>query len=65
MVFDESKASPLKQFALQDVRETVSDAHLKLISMVTDLSDEDLKIVYPLVERLIGGQGVRGQCSET
>lgn len=55
MAFDESKASPLKQFALQDVRETVSGEHLKLISMVTDLSDEDLMIVFPLVERLIGG----------
>jgi hypothetical protein len=63
MAFDESKASPLKQFALQDVRETVSDAHLRLVSMVTDLSDEDLLIVHALVEQL--NRRERRQCSET
>jgi hypothetical protein len=57
MTFDESKASTVKRRALQDVRETVSEAHLMLVSLVTDLSNCDASIVTQLVDRL--NQGVR------
>lgn len=47
----------IKEKALQDVRETVSNDHLELVSLVTELSNEDLPLVRALVERLLTFDG--------